>query len=192
MTMKVIVGLGNPEKKYDNTYHNLGFIVADNVAKRFSLDYKLNSSLKCAVAKGTVDGKAFLVIKPTTYMNLSGECVKRVVDYYGVELNDLLVVYDDIDVEPGKIKFRPHGSPGTHNGMRNITLLLGTAEFKRLRIGTKPKNDLIPLADYVLSKIPKEEYGEFNFAIDKAGDLIVDYLKGKSDDDLMQLYNKRN
>ncbi len=190
--MKVIVGLGNPEKKYDNTYHNLGFIVADNVAKRFSLDYKLNSSLKCAVAKGNVFGETFLVVKPTTYMNLSGECVKRVVDYFGVDLNELLVVYDDIDVEIGKIKYRPHGSPGTHNGMRNITILLGSDAFKRLRIGTKPRNDFIPLVDYVLSKIPEEEYEDFNFAIRKAGDLVVDFINGKSDDDIMQTYNKRN
>lgn len=190
--MKVIVGLGNPEKKYDNTYHNLGFIVADNVAKRFSLEYKLNSSLKCAVAKGSVRGETFLVVKPTTYMNLSGECVKRVVDYFDVELNDLLVVYDDIDVEKGNIKYRPHGSSGTHNGMRNVTLLLGSDSFKRLRIGTKPENCVFSLADYVLSKIPENEYDGFNAVIAKAGDLIVDFINGKSDDDLMQTYNKKN
>lgn len=189
--MKVIAGLGNPEKKYENTYHNLGFIAADNVAKKLGLEYKLKSSLKCAVAEGKYNGEKFLLVKPTTYMNLSGECIAKVLSYYDVSTEDLLVIYDDIDIEIGQIRFRPHGSSGTHNGMRNISALISSNEFRRVRIGSKPRNPEIPLIDYVLSKIPKEEFEPLNKAIDRAGDLAIDFLKGTSCDDLMQEYNKR-
>ncbi len=189
--MKVIAGLGNPEKKYENTYHNLGFIAIDNVAKKLNLEYKLKSSLKCALSEGRYNGERFLLVKPTTYMNLSGECIAKVLAYYDVRVEDLLVIYDDIDIEIGQIRFRPHGSAGTHNGMRNISALIKNNEFRRLRIGSKPQNPEIPLIDYVLSQIPKEQYSDLNKAIDRAGDCAIDFLKGASPDDLMQEYNKR-
>lgn len=189
--MKVVVGLGNPEKKYENTYHNLGFTAVDNLAEKLGAEYKLKSSLKCAIAQGSLDGEKFLLVKPTTYMNLSGECVRKVLSFYDIAPSDLLVVYDDIDIEIGQIRFRPHGSPGTHNGMRNISLLISTNEFKRVRIGSKPQNPDIPLIDYVLSKINKSEYDGLNKAIERASLCALDFIKGKTVDDLMQEYNRR-
>lgn len=189
--MKVIAGLGNPEKKYENTYHNLGFMVADNLAERLGAVYKLKSSLKCALAEGVIGSEKFLIVKPTTYMNLSGECIQKVLSYFGVEPCDLLVIYDDIDIDIGRIRFRPHGSPGTHNGMRNIHLMINTDEFPRVRVGTKPRREGIALVDYVLSKIPESEYDDLNFAIKQASDLAYDYLHGVTFDDLMQRYNKK-
>lgn len=189
--MKVIVGLGNPEKKYEYTYHNLGFLAADNVAAKLNLEYKLKSSLKCAISQGVYEGQKFLLVKPTTYMNLSGECVQKVLSFYGISPEDLLVIYDDIDIEIGQIRFRPHGSSGTHNGMRNISLLIGTNEFRRVRIGSKPRNSNIPLIDYVLSKINQSEYDSLNKAIDRAALCALDFVKGIPPDGLMQEYNKR-
>lgn len=189
--MKVIAGLGNPEKKYENTYHNLGFIAADNIAAKLRLDFKLKSSLKCAIAQGEYGGEKFLLVKPTTYMNLSGECISKVLSYYSLSTDDLIVIYDDIDIEIGQIRFRPHGSAGTHNGMRNISQLLSSTEFARVRIGSKQQNPLIPLIDYVLSKINDSEFDAFNKAISRAADCALDFVKGLGKDALMQEYNKR-
>lgn len=189
--MKVIAGLGNPEKKYENTYHNLGFIAADNIAAKLGLDFKLKSALKCAIAQGEYGGEKFLLVKPTTYMNLSGECISKVLSYYSLSTDDLIVIYDDIDIEIGQIRFRPHGSAGTHNGMRNISQLLSSTDFSRVRIGSKQQNPLIPLIDYVLSKIPSDEFDPFNKAISRAADCALDFVKGLTKDALMQEYNKR-
>lgn len=190
--MKIIAGLGNPEKRYENTYHNLGFMVADNLAERLKVGYKLKNSLKCALAEGVIGGEKYIIVKPTTYMNLSGECIQRVLSYYGANVADLLVVYDDIDIEIGRIRFRPHGSAGTHNGMRNIHLLINDDNFPRVRVGTKPRTEGIPLVDYVLSEIPESEYEDLNCAIKKASDLCFDLLNGATYDDLMQRYNKKD
>ncbi len=189
--MKVIVGLGNPELKYQNTYHNMGFLAVDNLASQYNLDFKLKKNLRCYLAEGMVAGEKFLVVKPITYMNLSGECVSKVLSYYNVPSTDMMVIYDDIDIDIGQIRYRPHGSPGTHNGMRNITLCIGTNEYKRVRVGTKPQDDSIPLVDYVLSQVPKSQFDALNGALLRAKNLVVDYLNGATDDQLMQEYNKK-
>lgn len=189
--MKVIVGLGNPELKYQNTYHNMGFLAVDNLASQYNLDFKLKKNLRCYLAEGMVAGEKFLVVKPITYMNLSGECVSKVLSYYNVPSTDMMVIYDDIDIDIGQIRYRPHGSPGMHNGMRNITLCIGTNEYKRVRVGTKPQDDSIPLVDYVLSQVPKSQFDALNGALLRAKNLVVDYLNGATDDQLMQEYNKK-
>lgn len=188
--MKVIAGLGNPEKKYEKTYHNLGFLAADNVAKKLNLDYREKSDMRCFMAQGfSSSGEKFLLIKPTTYMNLSGECISRIVSYYNLPLKDLLVIYDDLDIDIGKIRFRAHGKSGTHNGVRNITALLGSEEFNRVRIGSKQIHGDLPIVDYVLSEIPECEYESLNFSISRAADLAIDFINGDDKDILMQRYN---
>lgn len=189
--MKIVAGLGNPEKRYQTTYHNLGFIAIDNVAEKLNLKFKLKSSLNCTLVEGMLGGEKFVLVKPTTYMNLSGECIKKVLSYYKCQPSDLMVIYDDIDIDIGQIRFRLHGSSGTHNGMRNITSLINSTEFLRVRIGSKPLNDNIPLISYVLSNINESEYPAFNKAIERSALLVIDYLSGKSNDFLMQEYNQK-
>ncbi|MBQ4587613.1 MAG: aminoacyl-tRNA hydrolase [Clostridia bacterium] len=187
--MKIVFGLGNPDKKYLTTYHNLGFIVADKLAAELGLNFRLKSLLRCTMAKGVYRGEQVIIVKPTIYMNLSGECVKAVKNYFNVDNKDIVVVYDDLDIDIGLIKYRPRGNSGTHNGMRNITACLKTEDFARVRVGTKRENPLIPVVDYVLSNIPESQYPSFNESTTRAKECVLDFIQGKTHDDLMQKYN---
>ncbi len=166
--MKIIVGLGNPEARYDGTYHNLGFMVVDKLAKR--LDVKINkSSCKALVGEGRVNGERVLLAKPQTYMNNSGEAVVLLKNKY--KDAGIIVVVDDIDLPAGKIRYRERGSSGTHNGLRSIVKYIGE-EFARVKVGTG--RDDGDLADFVLSKIKDIEL--FEKASDEACDMIMEKL----------------
>ncbi len=169
--MKIIVGLGNPEGKYKNTYHNVGFSVVDLFAKQHSLKFTTN---KCrgVLAKG--DG--YYLVKPTTYMNLSGDCVHELKRYFKVSLSDILIVLDDIDMPKGKIRFRLNGSAGTHNGLRDIVAKVG--ETPRLRIGIG-RDTSMGLADYVLSTIDEQSRDILNNSYSSACDLIQKFIDGE-------------
>ena len=149
--MIVIVGLGNPGKEYERTYHNMGYMCVDAFAERHGLKFS-KTKYNAKYAEGVVEGEKVIVLKPITYMNLSGICVADCVRKLKLPLSSLLVVYDDIDLEVGAIRLRHNGSAGTHNGMRNIISQLGTSEFSRLRIGIG-RDDRMDLKDYVLSKV---------------------------------------
>jgi len=186
--MKMIFGLGNPGAKYALNYHNLGFMVIDILTERLGVGaFKKENNGLCATV--FINGEKTLLIKPLTYMNSSGDCVKPFVDYYGVELSDVLVIYDDIDVEKGRLRFRPSGSSGTHNGMRSIVSRLGSESFPRLRIGSKNTDPNIPLIDYVLMNIPAEEKAVILPALNKAADFVVDFASGMTPDKLSCKYN---
>lgn len=187
--MKLIVGLGNPGDRYRETYHNLGFIAVDTLAEKLNLKFTLKASMKCMLASANHGGEKFLVAKPQTFMNLSGESVRAIVDYYGIAPKDILVIYDDLDVSVGELRYREKGSAGTHNGMRNIIAELGHGDFPRLRIGSKKTNENIPTIDYVLSAIDKEQRETYKRVIDRAAELAYDFICGKSDEYLMQTYN---
>ncbi|WP_432702277.1 aminoacyl-tRNA hydrolase [Lysinibacillus sphaericus] len=154
--MKIIVGLGNPGKPYEHTRHNIGFDVIDALAEKW--DASLTNS-KFNGMYATVhrpEGKVLLV-KPLTYMNLSGECVRPLMDYFDIEVKDLIVIYDDLDLETGKLRLRQKGSAGGHNGIKSLIQHLGTQEFNRIRIGVSRPPAGMKVADYVLSKFSKEE-----------------------------------
>ena len=155
--MKCIFGLGNVGKEYENTRHNLGFIAIDYIAQKYNI--KLDKKKKkCIYGEGIINGQKVSLIKPTTYMNLSGEAVVEILNWYKIEKEDVLVIYDDVDLPLGNVRYRTKGSAGTHNGMKNIILNIKTEEFKRLRIGMENRQNLnIPLMDYVLQKFSKEE-----------------------------------
>lgn len=186
--MYVIVGLGNPGSKYENTRHNVGFDVIDRLAYEngISLDQKKHKAL---VGRGMIAGKKVLLAKPQTFMNLSGESIRELVDFYQVDVEEeLLVVYDDISLAPGRLRIRKKGSAGGHNGIKSVIAHLGSQNFSRIKVGVGEKPVYMDLADYVLGHFSKEERLEINEAVAnavKAAELIV----GDEFDRAMNLYN---
>ncbi len=154
--MKIIVGLGNPTKEYQATRHNIGF----DAITRLCDDYRiqLNSKEHKAICgKGYIGGEKVILAQPQTFMNLSGESVRALVDYYKVTADDVIIIYDDISLDVGQLRVRPKGSAGGHNGIKSIIAHLGTQEFTRIRVGVGDKPKEWDLADYVLGRFPKEE-----------------------------------
>ena len=153
--MKLIAGLGNIGEKYCFTRHNVGFMVLDKWAYIDNFSYKLDSKLKSYIAKCKIGNEDFLFIKPTTYMNLSGEAIRAVIDYYKIDVSDLIVIYDDISLDTGKIRIRANGSDGGHNGIKSIIQHLGTNKFNRVKIGIGPQ--IGPSEHFVLQNFSKEQ-----------------------------------
>jgi PTH1 family peptidyl-tRNA hydrolase len=184
--MKLIVGLGNPGKEYDKTRHNVGFRMIDQIT----------SNLNVEINKEKFDGKygekiikdeKYLFLKPQRYMNLSGTVIKQFVDYFKININDILIICDDLDMEVGKIRLRAKGSSGGHNGLKDIEKYLGTSEYKRIKIGIA-NNKLMDTKDYVLGKFSKEENEIINNCEKILGNIFDDYTK-ISFDRLMSKYN---
>jgi len=156
--MKLIVGLGNPGKQYEKTRHNAGFMAVDFLAEHSGLAFKKSDKHKCELAEGQMLDEKVVLIKPQTFMNLSGQSVQSVISFYKIGLSDIIVIYDDVDIPSGNLKIRPSGSPGTHNGMRSVTQLLGSEEFIRIRLGIAPLTEFKGrLEDYVLGRLSGEE-----------------------------------
>lgn len=160
--MKCIIGLGNIGKEYDATRHNMGFMCIDRLAQdlNISFDKKLK---KCVYAETNIKGEKVILAKPTTYMNLSGEAVVELLNWFKLDIKDICVIYDDVDLPFGKVRYRESGSAGTHNGMRNIIALVGRESVKRLRVGIEARDTThpVPLYDYVLGKFEKAQLKEF-------------------------------
>ena len=189
--MYIIAGLGNPGKKYENTRHNMGFIAIDLLAEEFGIKVD-KIKFKALVGEGRIAGQKVVLVKPQTYMNLSGESVRELVNYYKVDPeSELIVVYDDISLAPGQIRIRKKGSAGGHNGIKNIIANLGTDRFMRVKVGVgeKPKN--WDLADYVLSPFTKDERPLVNLAIEHAAKAIEQMLNGDVDA-AMNEYNRKS
>lgn len=188
--MYIIVGLGNPTKEYDKTRHNIGFMLIDELADRFDI-HVTTIQHKALVGKGIINGQKVLLAKPQTYMNLSGESVKELVDYYKVDPeSELIIISDDIDLPPGYIRVRPKGSAGGHNGLKNIIALTGTQEFNRVRIGVGKKPPKMDLADYVLGHFKDEDKEPMKNGINDAIDAIEMILEDKIDE-AMNKHNKK-
>ena len=169
--MYVIVGLGNPGKKYEGTRHNIGFEVIDYLSVK--LDIPVNKiKHKALMGEGRIGTEKIILVKPQTYMNLSGESVLPILDYYNVPMENLIVVYDDIDTDTGKIRIRKKGSAGTHNGMRNIIFLSKDDNFPRVRIGIGRPSNGKDLADFVIGRFSKEEAKNMIPVIKNSGDAI--------------------
>ena len=174
--MKLIVGLGNVGTKYTFTRHNVGFMLADSIAINNGLNFRENSRLKCFVANLRNGIDDYLIIKPTTFMNLSGEAVRAVVDYYKIPIEDVLIVYDDLSLELGKIRFRANGSDGGHNGIKSIIQHLGTKDIARLKIGIGPQPS-IPSEVFVLQNFSKEELEILKETLSRSKDGINCFFK---------------
>lgn len=174
--MKCIVGLGNPGKKYSTTRHNVGFMVIDELLRRHSLDLN-KTKFNGNYALERIANQKVLLLEPQTYMNLSGEAIRPLMDYYNVDTDDVVIVYDDLDLPTGKIRLRQKGGPGGHNGIKSTISHLGTKEFKRIRIGVGRPSTPQPVIDYVLGSFPKEQEDDVQDSITKAADAFEAWLE---------------
>ena len=172
--MFLIVGLGNPEKRYFKTYHNIGFLTVDKIASKLNAKFT-KSYCNAEVAEIKILNEKILIAKPKTYMNLSGESVKAFKKKFNLKNSEILVIVDDVDLPFGTYRYRESGSAGTHNGMRSIVQNVGT-DFKRVRIGIKPDVKPFNLADFVLSEVEEEQMSVLNEVIDDASDFIISLI----------------
>ena len=185
--MYLIVGLGNPEEEYSKTRHNMGFNAINKIAEQYGIKVTKNK-FQGLYESALIEGEKVILLKPQTYMNLSGNSVKEFVDFYKISKEEILVIYDDMDIEPGKIKIRKKGSAGGHNGMKSIIQMIGTEEFPRIRVGIgRPihKDDEI---NYVIGAIPEEDLKRLDEGIEKAQKAVEEILRNGVDS-AMNKYN---
>lgn len=184
----IVVGLGNPGSKYDNTRHNVGFETVDFLSRRHGINItKLKH--KALIGDGTISGQKVLLVKPQTFMNLSGESVREILEWYKVPVENIIIIYDDIDIPVGKLRLRPKGSAGTHNGMRSVIYQIQSDEFPRVRIGVDRPPEGWDLANYVLSKFAGDDKKKAEEAIVNAADAIEAIVKSGIDQ-AMNKFNK--
>ena len=179
--MFLIVGLGNPEEEYSNTRHNMGFDTVNKLATKYNIELN-KKKFKGIYGIGTIENEKVIILKPQTYMNLSGESIIEAINFYKIDVqNELVIIYDDMDIETGKIKIRKKGGPGSHNGMKSVIQNINTDEFSRIRVGIgtpENKNDMI---NYVIGKIPSEEKIELDKATTKAQEAVEEIIKNGID-----------
>jgi PTH1 family peptidyl-tRNA hydrolase len=186
--MYLIVGLGNPEKKYEKTFHNIGYIAVGDTAELLGAKFK-KKECEASIAEAFIGGEKVIIARPLTYMNNSGRAVKQLMAKYKITEDKLIVVYDDYDLPKGKVRIRASGSAGTHNGMRSIIGETGLTGFARIRIGIRDEEVDIPIINYVLSEIRNEDYDLFATACKKAGEATVEFAKGTTIDRVMGAFN---
>ena len=188
--MFIIAGLGNPTSQYEGTRHNIGFDVMDALAEKYNLSIS-EKKHKALCGKGVIEGEKVLLVKPQTYMNLSGESIAEILNYYKLDAEeDFLVVFDDISLAPGNIRIRKKGSAGGHNGIKNIIAMTGTQNFKRIKVGVGEKPKGWDLADYVLGRFSDEDRKKVNDAIEDAIGAVSMILRGETDQ-AMNCYNAK-
>ncbi len=179
--MYVIAGLGNPTSKYKGTRHNVGFDMIDMLAKKYNIRVK-DKKHKALCGSGMIEGQKVLLIKPQTFMNLSGESIGTVLNFYKLEPEtELIVIYDDVSLEPGRLRIRKKGSAGGHNGMKSVINHVGPQEFMRVKIGVGEKPEGWDLADYVLRCPPRKERIMLEDAFEKACDAVALMVQGETD-----------
>lgn len=185
--MYIIIGLGNPGKKYEHTRHNAGFDAIDKIAERHGISVN-KIKHKALIGEGRIGTEKVVLIKPQTYMNLSGESVISAYQFYKIDIENIIVLYDDIDLDIGKLRIRKKGSAGSHNGMKSIIKCLNTQDFPRVRIGVSKPEQGRDLADFVLSRVPKDMQVCMDEAIEKAAD-TVEEIVSSGIDKAMNKYN---
>ena len=186
--MFLIVGLGNPEEKYLKTFHNIGYIAVGDVAAKLGVKFK-KKECEAFTAEANIGGEKIIMARPVTYMNNSGRAVKQLFAKYKASAQDLIVIYDDYDISKGGLRIRPSGSAGTHNGMRSVIDEIGTQSFTRIRIGIRDNAVSIPLINYVLSEVKKEDYDLFVYVCERAADAAIAIAGGAPVEKAMTDYN---
>lgn len=185
--MFLIVGLGNPEEEYGNTRHNMGFKVINEISKQFDIDVTKNK-FKGLCGSGNIDGEKVVLLKPQTYMNLSGEAINQYLAFYKIGAEDLIIIYDDIDTEPGKIRVRKQGSAGTHNGMKSVVSCVATENFTRIRVGIGMPEYKTDLMNYVIGNIKEEDKPILQQGVELAKQAVIEIIKNGVDS-AMNKYN---
>ncbi len=189
--MVIIAGLGNPTREYENTRHNIGFMAIDALADKYNISV-MDCKHKALIGKGMMNGTKVVLVKPLTYMNLSGEAIRAVADYYKVDAqSELIVIYDDVSLDVGQLRIRKKGSAGGHNGIKNIIANLGNDTFMRIKIGVGEKPKGYDLADYVLGHFSKDELVVMNESLEKV-DGAVNLMLADKVDEAMNQYNKKS
>ena len=188
--MRWIVGLGNPGPAYESTRHNAGFMVIDELARRWNVSVSQNKC-KALIGEARVGSEKVALIKPMTFMNLSGESVRAFMDYYKAQLEDMIVVYDDLDTETGRIRLRYQGSAGGHNGIKSIIQHVGTQTFNRVRMGISRPKPGVQIVDYVLGSFPKSEQPDVRRMVEEACDAI-EFALNHPFEETMAKFNGRN
>jgi len=185
--MKLIAGLGNPGKKFKDTRHNIGFMVIDELLRRNN--WKLNKTkFNGKYAMEALNGEKVILLEPQTYMNLSGESIRPLMDYYDLGIEDVLVIYDDLDLSAGKIRLRQKGGHGGHNGVKSTINHLGTKEFKRIRLGIDKPEPPVTVINYVLGTFSKEQQTAVQEGVEKAADACEAWMNA-SFSEVMNEYN---
>ena len=185
--MYLIVGLGNPEEDYENTRHNMGFDTVNKISKEYNIEIN-KKKFKGLYGSGIIEGEKVILLKPQTYMNLSGESIKEAVDFYKIENNNIIVIYDDMDIALGVIKIRKKGNSGSHNGMKSVVKYIGT-EFPRIRVGIgKPEDE--DFIRYVIGPVPEEEKQILYSSTSLAKDAVIEIIKSGVDN-AMNKFNKK-
>lgn len=185
--MYLIVGLGNPEADYANTRHNMGFNVINKLAEKYNIEVNKNK-FKALYGLGTIENEKVILVKPQTFMNLSGESVVEVMNFYKVPEENLLVIYDDVDTEPGKIRIRKFGSAGTHNGMKSIVQMISTEKFPRIRIGIGKPHEHKDMISHVIGGIEEEDIPLLESGVDLGVKAVIEAMKNGIDS-AMNKYN---
>lgn len=178
--MYLIVGLGNPESEYAHTRHNMGFDTINELAKNNNINIT-KTKFKALYETGIIQNEKVILLKPQTYMNLSGEAIKEARDFYNVKPEEIIVIYDDIDIEKGKIKLRKKGGPGSHNGMKSVVQELNTTDFIRIRVGIGQSEFKSDMINYVIGNVPEEEQKILQQGTKKAAEAIEEILKNGID-----------
>ena len=186
--MYIIVGLGNPEEKYLKTFHNMGYIAVGDVAAKTGVKFK-KRECEAFVAEANINGEKIIMARPVTYMTASGRAVKQLLAKYKTDAEHLIIMYDDYDIPKGSVRIRPSGSAGTHNGMRSVIAEIGTQNFIRIRIGIRDSEVNIPIINYVLSEVRKEDYELFISACGRAADAALAIAGGESVENAMTKFN---
>lgn len=179
--MYIVVGLGNPGKKYENNRHNVGFMTVDRLAEKLGISIT-KSKFKSVYGEANYKGKKLILVKPQTFMNVSGESVQPFVKFFNVDLENLIVITDDIDIEFGTVRIRKKGSAGTHNGLKSIVNLLGNSSFPRIKVAVGRKPSYMDLADYVLSNFTKDEKEILEKEIDLAVEAVLHIVESGLDE----------
>lgn len=174
--MYLIVGLGNPEPEYIMTRHNMGFDAINLVAQKYNIEFN-KKDFEGVYGVGNIEGEKVILLKPQTYMNLSGQCIKPFIDFYKIPLENVLVIYDDMDVEIENIKIRKKGGPGTHNGAKSVVHELVSEDFPRIRVGVGKPIDEYDAIDYVIGKLDEEQYKKLEVGINRASEAAIYYIE---------------
>jgi len=180
--MKLIIGLGNHPPKYDLTRHNIGFMMLDKLAEEFYFsDFKPEKKFFGKISVGQIASEKCILLKPETYMNISGKAVQALMRFYKIEPKDIIVIFDDLDTLFGKVKFKQKGSSGGHNGIKSLISSIGSQEFSRIKLGIEnPNRGRIPAANFVLQKFTAEEMAEMNTLYGTTKEKLLDWMKSCS------------